>query len=60
MAKVIAYFDFDGNCREVFPKLASGGTVNTELRVEFWSSLYGEVTGRFGTRWMLNFDMPEA
>jgi PhnB protein len=46
--------------RAIFAKLARGGKVGSELKVEFWGSLYGDLTDRFGLRWMLNFDMPKA
>ena len=46
--------------RRIFPKLAVGGKVNSELKVEFWGSLYGDITDKYGLRWMLNFDMPKT
>ena len=50
----------EAEIRSIFPKLAVGGKVNSELKVEFWGSLYGDITDKFGIRWMLNFDMPKA
>ncbi len=50
----------EAEIRSIFPKLAIGGRVNSELKVEFWGSLYGDVTDKFGLRWMLNFDIPKA
>ena len=50
----------EAEIRSIFPKLARGGKVNSELKVEFWGSLYGDLTDKFGLRWMLNFDMPKA
>lgn len=49
----------EAEIRGIFPKLAKGGQVNSELKLEFWGSLYGDITDRFGLRWMLNFDMPK-
>ena len=46
--------------RSIFAKLARGGKVNSELKVEFWGSLYGDLTDKFGLRWMFNFDLPKA
>ncbi|MFZ4614846.1 MAG: VOC family protein [Rectinemataceae bacterium] len=57
---LMLYCSSEAEIRSIFPKLASGGTVNTDIRLEFWGSLYGDVTDRFGTRWMLNFDMPKG
>ena len=52
--------DSEKEIRELFPKLARGGKVNSELKVEFWGSLYGDLTDKYGLRWMLNFDQPKA
>ncbi|HUX37223.1 MAG TPA: VOC family protein [Rectinemataceae bacterium] len=46
--------------RSIFPRLAQGGRVNSDLKVEFWGSLYGDITDKYGLRWMLNFDLPKA
>jgi PhnB protein len=43
--------------RSAYSALSRGGSVTTELRKEFWGSLYADVTDRFGMRWMLNFDL---
>jgi PhnB protein len=45
--------------REAFPKLAAGGTVNTPLKEEFWGAIYGDITDKFGIRWMFNYDKPK-
>ena len=50
----------EAEIRAIFPRLARGGKVNSELKVEFWGSLYGDLTDKFGLRWMLNFDMPTS
>lgn len=52
--------DSEKEIREIFPKLARGGKVNSEVKVEFWGSLYGDLTDKYGLRWMLNFDQPKA
>ena len=57
---LMLYCTSEVEIRSVYPKLAAGGTVNSELKIEFWGSLYGDITDRFGIRWMLNFDMPKA
>ena len=56
---LMLYCDSEAEIRAVFPKLAAGGRINSELKVEFWGSLYGDITDKFGLRWMLNFDMPK-
>jgi len=37
----------------VFNALADGGTVDMPLTRTFWSPLYGQVTDKFGVRWMV-------
>jgi PhnB protein len=43
----------------LFGKLSAGGTVNAPVKVEFWGAVYGDLTDRFGVRWMLNYDKPK-
>ncbi len=43
----------------LFGKLSAGGTVNAPVKVEFWSAVYGDLTDKFGVRWMLNYDKPK-
>lgn len=50
----------EAEIRAIFPKLAVGGRVNSDLKVEFWGSLYGDISDKYGLRWMLNFDLPKA
>jgi PhnB protein len=42
-----------------FNRLSAGGKVTTPVKEEFWGSLYGDLTDKFGVRWMLNFDKPK-
>jgi PhnB protein len=37
----------------IFTRLAKGGTVSFPLAQTFWSPLFGGVTDRFGTAWMI-------
>jgi PhnB protein len=39
----------------LFGKLSQGGTVGHDLKEEFWGAVYGDLTDRFGVRWMFNF-----
>jgi PhnB protein len=57
---LMVYCESEGEIRAIFPKLARGGKINSELKVEFWGSLYGDLTDKYGLRWMLNFDLPKA
>lgn len=38
----------------VFAALAEGGEVTMPLADTFWEARYGQLTDRFGVRWMLN------
>lgn len=40
--------------RRVFEAFAAGGTVVMPLAKTFWAELFGVVTDRFGTPWMVN------
>jgi len=42
--------------RTLFDKLSAGGTVNAPVKVEFWGAVYGDLTDKFGVRWMLNYE----
>ena len=44
----------ESQTREIFGKLAEGGQVTMPLEKQFWGALFGQVTDRFGIRWMLN------
>lgn len=50
------------NCRSeeeinaVFSKLSAGAQVTEPLRTEFWGATFGQLTDKFGMRWMLNYD----
>jgi PhnB protein len=57
---LMLYCASEEEIRSFFSKLSVGGTVNTPLKVEFWGSMYGDVTDKFGMRWMFNYDQPKA
>lgn len=43
--------------RSVFDQLADGGKVEMPMEKQFWGALYGQVTDKFGTAWMINCDL---
>jgi PhnB protein len=57
---LMLYCQTEEEIRASFSKLSVGGTVNTELKEEFWGSIYGDITDKFGIRWMFNYDKPKA
>ena len=46
--------------KEVFAKLAEGGKVGHELKLEFWGDMFGDFTDKYGIRWMFNCSKPKA
>lgn len=46
--------------QDFFKKLSAGGKVVWEPRDSEWGSLFGQVTDKFGTTWMLNYDKQQA
>lgn len=40
--------------RRIFDALAEGGTVVVPLGPTFWSPAFGQVTDRWGTRWLID------
>lgn len=48
-------YDLDNleELNKVFNRLSQGGTVESEVKKEFWGGYYGTLTDKFGFRWML-------
>lgn len=46
--------------QRVFAVLAEGGEVRMPLEPSFFSPAFGALSDRFGTRWMIMVDQPEA
>lgn len=40
--------------REIFEKLSEGGRKNQDLAYNYWGNLVGELTDKFGNRWILH------
>lgn len=40
--------------REIFDKLAEGGTVKMPLEKQFWGDIYGQLTDKYQIEWMMN------
>ncbi len=55
----ILMMDDETRTRDVFARLADGGTVTTPLRIQPWGDYYGKLTDRFGVQWMLNCVLPK-
>jgi PhnB protein len=46
--------------RNCYSKLSSGGSPDHPLENTFWGALFGDLTDRFGNRWLLNFLKPST
>ncbi len=42
--------------RRIFSLLSQGGEVQMPLQKTFWGSLFGTVTDKFGTQWMIDLE----
>jgi PhnB protein len=40
---------------KLFNSLAEGGKINTPLQDMFWGAYYGDLTDKFGVKWMVNY-----
>ncbi len=46
--------DDEAKTHEIFNNLSNGGTVTMPLAKQYWGSLFGMFTDKFGVEWMLN------
>jgi PhnB protein len=44
------------DAKRIYAAFADGGDVHMELQETFWTLLFGMVTDRFGTPWMISLD----
>jgi PhnB protein len=51
---VALHIEKPADAQRIFGALAEGGTVTMPLTQTFWAELFGTVTDRFGTPWMIN------
>ena len=45
---------------ELFDNLAASGTVIMPIQQTFWAAAFGMVTDKFGIKWMVNCEGPQA
>jgi len=50
----------EAEARALYDKLLAGGKVGHALEVQFWGDLFGDLTDRYGIRWMINCAKPKA
>ena len=46
--------------RATYDKLASDGEATHPLEDTFWNALFGDLTDKFGNRWLLNFNKEQS
>lgn len=42
--------------KEIFDKLAEGGTIEMPLEDMFWGDYYGSLKDKYGVQWMINYN----
>jgi PhnB protein len=55
MCYLCVHCDNEAQLNEWFSKLAEGGAILQAIGDVPWGALYGELTDKFGKRWMFNF-----
>jgi len=51
--------DDPGLQKQIFDRLADGGTVTMDLQDTFWGARYGMLIDKYGIHWMLNCELRE-
>ena len=51
--------DNEAEARRMFGALAEGGTIGMPLEKQFWGSLSGALTDKFGINWMVDYSLEE-
>lgn len=52
-------FDSEEKLRKAFKLLSEDGTVTMPLKEQFWGSLFGMLTDKYGIKWMFSFSKEE-
>lgn len=47
----------EAHARSIFDQLAEGGTITMPMAKQFWGAIFGMVTDKYGTRWMINCEV---
>lgn len=48
--------DSEKEIKTFYKKLSKGGNADHPLEDTFWGALFGDLTDKFGNRWLLNFN----
>lgn len=52
--------DDEDRLAAMFTGLGEGGTVDVPFEKQVWGDLFGQLTDRFGVRWLVNATAPQA
>ena len=47
----------EAEANKLFDGLAAGGKIGMPLQKMFWGAMYGDLTDKYGIKWMVNYDM---
>lgn len=47
--------DSEEEANKLFNALAEGGKIGQPLQMQVWGDMYGDLTDKFGIRWMVNY-----
>ena len=48
--------DSEDQAKKIFSALAEGGKIGQPLQMQVWGDLYGDLTDKFGIKWMVNYN----
>lgn len=46
----------EAEIRSCYEKLSAGGRADHPLENTFWGAIFGDLTDKYGNRWLLHFD----
>jgi len=49
--------DSEEEATKLFEGLSQGGAIHLPLQKMFWGALYGDLTDKFGIKWMVNYQL---
>jgi PhnB protein len=52
--------DNEDQAKKIFNALAEGGKIGQPLQMQVWGDLYGDLTDKFGIKWMVNYNPKQS
>lgn len=53
---ILINFTSEKEIKDVFNQLSQEGVTNQPLQLSFWGALFGSLTDKYGSNWLLHFD----